>query len=426
MGKRRAKVNFILSSTLKIKILILTQYFPPEIGAPQNRLFGLAKALNKSKVDIKVLTAMPHYPQMVIHEKYQGKSFCYEKIDGIPIWRTKLFVSQNSSIISRLRNYFSFMWNSYFYGKKNIKEKFDFILCESPPLFLGISAYFLAKKLNAKIIFNVSDLWPESAEKLGIINNRFLLTLATKLEEWLYKKSTIITGQTNGIINNIKNRFPNKTTLWIPNGIDEEQFIDIPDYNFRDKNSFDSSDKLFFYGGIIGHAQGLEIILNAANLLRTNTKIHFILMGSGPEKPKLIKLKEKLKLTNVHFFDPIPKKDVLSVIQEMDASIVPLKSLALFLGAIPSKIFENLMLEKPIILGVDGEAKNIFIDETPCGLFYEPGNFKDLYAKIMTFLEEPEVMLQYGRNGKKLVSDKFNRTKISQELLDCINDHINE
>ena len=261
MGKRRAKVNFILSSTLKIKILILTQYFPPEIGAPQNRLFGLAKSLNKSKVDIKVLTAMPHYPQMVIHEKYQGKSFCHEKIDGIPIWRTKLFVSQNSSIISRLRNYFSFMWNSYFYGKKNIKEKFDFILCESPPLFLGISAYFLAKKLNAKIIFNVSDLWPESAEKLGIINNRFLLTLATKLEEWLYKKSTIITGQTNGIINNIKNRFPNKTTLWIPNGIDEEQFIDIPDYNFRDKNSFDSSDKLFFYGGIIGHAQGLEIIL---------------------------------------------------------------------------------------------------------------------------------------------------------------------
>ena len=330
MGKRRAKVNFILSSTLKIKILILTQYFPPEIGAPQNRLFGLAKALNKSKVNVKVLTAMPHYPQMVIHEKYQGKSFYHEKIDGISIWRTKLFVSQNSSIISRLRNYF-FLCGIHISMAKKILKKILILFYVNPlPFFLGISAYFLAKKLNAKIIFNVSDLWPESAEKLGIINNRFLLTLATKLEEWLYKKSTIITGQTNGIINNIKNRFPNKTTLWIPNGIDEEQFIDIPTYNFREKNNFHSSDKLFFYGGIIGHAQGLEIILNAANLLRTNTKIHFILMGSGPEKPKLIKLKEKLKLTNVYFFDPIPKKDVLSVIQEMDASIVPLKSLALF------------------------------------------------------------------------------------------------
>ena len=167
-----------------MRLLILTQYFPPEVGAPQNRLFELAVRLQKMGVDVTILTAMPNYPKMIIHSDYVGKKYCYEEIDQLKVHRSSIFVSTDRSIIKRLLNYFSFVYSSYRIGKKKT-GKFDYIFCESPPLFLGISAYLLAKSKNAKLIFNVSDLWPESAEKLGLVTNKLLLKISTWLEEFL-------------------------------------------------------------------------------------------------------------------------------------------------------------------------------------------------------------------------------------------------
>ena len=163
---------------MKLKLLILSQYFPPEIGAPQNRLFELAIRLQKKGIDVTVLTAMPNYPNMEIQDDYKGLNYHYEEMDNLKVHRSSIYVSKNTSIVSRLRNYFSFVWSS-FKNRKKLESNFDFILCESPPLFLGISAYFISKSKKAKLIFNVSDLWPESAEKLGIVNNKLLLKMAT-------------------------------------------------------------------------------------------------------------------------------------------------------------------------------------------------------------------------------------------------------
>ena len=223
-----------------MKLLILTQYFPPEVGAPQNRLFELALRLQKEGVDITVLTAMPNYPQMEIHEAYAGKKYVKEEMSGMTIHRTSIFVSKEKGIVKRLKNYFSFVKSSYKHGKK--LENFDFILCESPPLFLGYSAMKLSKKLNAKLIFNVSDLWPESAEKLEIVNNKFLLNRAYKLEAKCYRKSVLVTGQTQGIVKSIKTRFPEKDVYWLPNGVDLSYYNpdDVPTGNFRKKMGFKS------------------------------------------------------------------------------------------------------------------------------------------------------------------------------------------
>ena len=141
-----------------MKILILTQYFPPEVGAPQNRLFELAVRLKAAGEEVTVLTAMPNYPWMEIHRDYVGKKSMIEIMDGLTVHRTRIYVSKSKSIIQRLLNYFSFVWLSYWYGRK-MKESFDYILCESPPLFLGISARLLCKVKKARLIFNVSDLW---------------------------------------------------------------------------------------------------------------------------------------------------------------------------------------------------------------------------------------------------------------------------
>lgn len=400
-----------------MKLLIHTQYFPPEVGAPQNRLFELALRLQKLGVEVSVLTAMPNYPQMEIQAEYRGKKYVYEEMEGLKVHRSSIFVSKSKSIVRRLMNYFSFVWSSYWVGKSKLEDHFDFVLCESPPLFLGISSFRLAKNKKAKFIFNVSDLWPESAEKLGLVSNPIFLKMATILEEYLYKKATLISGQTMGIVNNIQKRFPNKKLYWLPNGVDLNYYKpENIQSNWREENGFSKEDKLFLYAGIIGHAQGLEVILKAAELLKNEKNAKFILLGSGPCKADLQLMAKQLKLSNVTFLDAVTKKEMPFVLKAIDIAIVPLKKLDLFKGAIPSKIFENLAMKVPILLGVEGEAKELFIDEAKAGMFFEPENALDLSQKVLEILNKEDRIIELGENGAKYVAQKFNRDTLAQSF----------
>ena len=400
-----------------MKILFLTQYYPPEIGAPQNRLHELAVRLKANDFEVNVLTAMPNYPKMEIFEEYKNGKIKEEVIDGIKVYRSGIYVSKSKGIIARLLNYFSFVWTSFWRGRK--LGHFDYLLVESPPLFLGYSAMALSRKLNAKLIFNVSDLWPESAEKLNIVNNKTLLKFAYNLEAKCYKRATFITGQTQGIVDNIKERFPSKNVYWLPNGVDVT-FYDPTKYfknDFREKYNFKQNDVLFFYGGILGHAQGLKTVLRAAYLIKENSSIQIILQGSGPEKDDLVNLKDELKIDNVHFLPPVPKAEMPNILLEVDVALVPLRKLDLFQGAIPSKIFEALAMEKPLLLGVEGEAKKHFIDNAKAGLFFEPENEIDLADKMIEFSNDKNMIIEMGSNGRKYVSEHFNRNKIAADFI---------
>ncbi|MBK6836453.1 MAG: glycosyltransferase family 4 protein [Bacteroidetes bacterium] len=404
-----------------MKLLILTQYFPPEVGAPQNRLFELAVRLKKAGVDVSVLTAMPNYPQMKIHEAYVGKSTCLKH------WKEFLFIvvqyifPKSKSIVQRLMNYFSFVYSSGRTGVNKIGDV-DIIMCESPPLFLGWSALYLKRKKKAKLIFNVSDLWPESAEKLGVVTNKWMLKLAYNLEEKLYKRSALVSGQTQGICKNINQRFPEVPTYWLPNGVDISYYdpTAVNGNTWREKNNFNPQDVLFLYAGIIGLAQGLEVILHAAQLVKDKPELKFILLGSGPEKEKLQQLKAELQLENVLFVDGVTKKEMPEIVAASDVSVIPLKKMDLFLGAIPSKIFENLAMQKPILLGVDGEAKELFIEQGNCGLYFEPENYKALAEAAIKISTDTNLRKQLGENGRKYVSEKFNRDTIANSFYERI------
>jgi glycosyltransferase involved in cell wall biosynthesis len=400
-----------------MKILILTQYYPPEIGAPQNRLHELAVRLKNKGIQIEVLTALPNYPKMEVFEEYKRNQKREETIEGIEVHRSWIYVSESKSIISRLLNYFSFVWSSYWRGRK--LEPVDYLMVESPPLFLGYSAMALSKKLKAKLIFNVSDLWPESAEKLGLVTNKSLLNLAYKLEKRCYKASTLITGQTQGIVSDIKHRFPEKRVSWLPNGVDISFYNPekIKDNNFREVNGCKKEDVVFFYGGILGYAQGLEIIIEAAKELG-NTNAKFIIQGAGPEKQKLLDLHKKYNLKNVLFLDPVKKPEMPGILKSIDIALVPLKNLDLFKGAIPSKIFEALAMKKPLLLGVDGEARSHFIEKANAGLFYTPEDVESLKEQVLYFLENPDETKKMGERARNYVAKVFDRNKIAEGLYD--------
>ena len=409
--------------TRNLKLLILTQYFPPEVGAPQNRLFELAVRLKRIGVDVSVLTAIPNYPQMKIYDGYEGKDYLYEEIEGIPVHRASIYLPKSKSIIQRLLNYFSFVYSSAKVGKNKIGDV-DVIMCESPPLFLGYSALYLKRKKKAKLIFNVSDLWPESAEKLGVVTNKWVLKLAYNLEAKLYRKSVLVTGQTQGICKSINERFPEVKTYWLPNGVDVSYYNPSSvTSNWRKDNGFQVNDIFFLYAGIIGLAQGLEIILSAAEKVMLRQAQHpefkhikFILLGSGPEKEKLQAIKQEKQLTNVYFFDAVSKAQMPQIVQASDVSVIPLRKLELFLGAIPSKIFENLAMEKAVILAVDGEARELFVNQGKCALYSEPENVEDLVKNVLLLANDASLRKQLGERGRMYVEQSFNRNTIAQNF----------
>ncbi len=399
-----------------MKLLILTQYYPPETGAPQNRLHELALRLKAKGVEVEVLTAMPNYPKMEIFPDYESGKIRKEEIDGITVYRSSIFVKKSASIFLRLLNYFSFVFSSLLSGWLRL-PKYDFIMVESPPLFLGISAWVLCKLKGAKLIFNVSDLWPESAEKLGLVTNRFFLGMATRLEEFLYASSTLVTGQTQGIVADISKRFPNKLVYWLPNGVDLSRYNpDKIQKGWRSKVGLAENDLVFLYAGIIGHAQGLEVILKAADRLKEYPQLKFVLLGDGPEKPALSEMARERSLNNVLFLAPVTKDAMPGIIKDVDASVVPLKKLPLFEGAIPSKIFELLAMKTPIILGVNGEAKQLFIENGKAGLHFNPEDDAHLASVIKEKLENNSDFEVMGNNGRDYVAENFNRDKIAESF----------
>ena len=398
------------------RVLILTQYYPPETGAPQNRLHSLAKFLQAKGFEVEVVTAMPNYPGNQIFEAYKGNFSVRELIDSVKVVRTWIFVGKSRRLRSRLLNYFSFVITSFF--KLLILRKANVIICESPPLFLGITAVVIRRLRKLYLVFNVSDLWPESAEKLGLVKNRFFLNVTYRLEAWIYKNAHMISGQTGGIVDSIRARFPEKMVYWMPNGVDLDFFRSASySEDWRGTLNFSIDDFVLGYAGIMGFAQGLEILIKAAALLRDDDKIKFLFIGDGPEKNKLVKLAQSQGLTNVTFLPNLAKSRVPGIINMCDACIIPLRKLDLFKGAIPSKIFEPLALKKPILLGVDGEARRLFIDEAKAGLFFEPESALALTESIVQLRTHREAGHQFGINGYNYVCDKFDRQVIHDNFL---------
>ena len=398
-----------------MRILFLTQYCPPEVGAPQNRIFEFSKKLKEFGHEVTILTALPNYPRGEIFEEYRGKRIVLEEIDGIKIVRTNIYATKSKSFIKRLINYFSFTFSSVFQGVKYIGNQ-DVIITESPPLFLGWSGYVLSKLKKAKFVFNIADLWPESAVKLGVLSNKVFIKMAIWLEEFCYKKASAITCQTQGIVDDIIDRGFNKTKVHlVTNGVDTELFKkEERDEEFRKSIGINSKFALC-YAGIHGIAQGLEVIITVAEIVKDKEDIQFVFVGDGSEKQDLINMVKEKKLNNVTFLPLQPKANMPKIVASMDAAIIPLKRLQLFEGALPSKMFETLSAEVPIIMAVKGEAERL-INNAQAGIVVEPENPQEIAEAVIKLYNDKELRNTLGKNGRKYVKEHYDRNNITRNL----------
>jgi glycosyltransferase involved in cell wall biosynthesis len=400
-----------------MRIIYLCQHFPPETGAPQIRVYEVSKELIKRGHQVEVLTAFPHHPKGVIPEEYRGMFYLFEEWDGIPVHRTWIYPSPKGSFWKRLASYFSFTFSSFYSLFKS--KPTDVIICNSPPLFLGITGYLGAKLKRAKFVFNVADIWPESAVELGILKNKAFIRMARWLELFLYKKSWKIAAATEGIRDYMieQGKAPQDVFL-LPNGVNTDVFKPLPKNKELLRELGLEGKVVFTYAGTMGYAQGLDSVLQAAALIKDEyPNVHFLFVGDGQEREKLIQLKEELGLDNVTFYGSVPVSKMPDIFSISDYSIVSLRNIDLFKGARPSKIFPAIATGTPVLYCGAGESAQI-LETYHCGRIAPPEQPEGIAAVIRELMQiSEEEYRTMSENGRKLAVEEYSWSRIVDDLL---------
>lgn len=402
-----------------MRIVILTQYYPPEIGAPQNRLSDLAGRLARLGHRVTVLTAMPNYPAGEIAAGYRRRLYAREVVEGVEIHRGWLFATRSRRVVPRLLNYFSFVFSSLAAGAF-VLARADFIVVESPPLFLGISGYLLSRMKRARLVLNVADLWPKAAVDLKVVTNPFLIRLAERLEELLYRKASLVTSQTQGMVDDIRGRMPEKDVRLLTNGADLERF-DPRRFPAEPLEEFGLAGRfVVVYAGIHGPAQALAKVMEAAAHLRSYPEIVFAFFGEGPLKAELQERARAKGLENVKFYPPQPRERMPEILAGCAAGVVPLYDSELMRAALPSKMFEVMAAAVPVLLSApEGEASAI-VRAAEGGVCVSPESPELLAAAVEELYLDRERRLRLGRNARAYVERHYSRQAIAERFMEYL------
>lgn len=385
-----------------MRFLILTQYFPPENGAPQVRLAAFARVLRRLGHEVEVVTAMPNYPKGKVFRAYHGALYRREQWEGITVHRVWLYASMGAGF-RRLLNYASFAVTSLA-GLARARRP-DYLFVESPPLLLSLPAFLAASLWRASIIFNVADLWPDSVRELGIMRDGPALRAAEHLERWTYRRSTFVTAVTEGIRTTLVNDkgVPASKVLLLTNGVDTEMFRPgPPDPDLARELGWEGRCVLL-HAGTLGIAQGLTVALDAMEALRERApEILLAFIGDGSDRRALEAAARARALTNIRFYDARPPEYVARLYRCASAGFASLKDLPLFDGARPSKIFPAMASGKPVVYSGNGEGARL-LRSAAAGIVVAPEDPVGLATAIQALADNPAMAATLGANGRRYV-----------------------
>ena len=397
------------------RLTVLTQYFPPELGAPQARLSELGARLARRGWEVEVLTALPNYPTGRVFEGYPRRKPVVETVAGLRTIRVPLLPAKRG-FLRRLLCYFSFVAAAAWWGPKRGARP-DAIWVESPPLFLGLAAWYLAWRWRCPFVFNVSDLWPESAVRMGLLGDRSpAVWLAERLELSLYRSAAAVTGQSDGIVDSVQRRSPGAKAVVITNGVDPERFG--PSLADDEARRFLGPEPgpLFLYAGLLGHAQGLDQLLDLASALPSEVPGRLVLVGDGPEREALAARIAADGIERVRILPAQPRERIPALLAIADVAIV---SLGMRIpGAVPSKIYEAMASAKPILLVAEGEPARK-IEEGPCGLVVAPGDREGLRDAFERLASDAVLRRRLGEAGRRLAETRYHRDRAA-DVLDAL------
>lgn len=407
-----------------MKILLLHQYFLEKDDPGGSRFNEMTKMWTEQGHEVTVLSGMLNYLTGSIPSKYRGKRFHHEMYNSkLSVWRCFVSQSYNTNFAGRLWGYFSFMFSALWAGVFKVKGKYDVVLVTSPPLFVGFSGYLISRIKRIPLVFEIRDLWPESAIDTGVLTNKFIIKMAYWFEHFIYKRSKLINVLTPAFYNTLRDvkKVPEDKLIMIPNAADfvlSERLLQSFDREAFRKNENLEGKFVITYVGAHGVANHLQQILQAGKLLE-DTNVLFMLIGQGMEKERLKNMASEMNVTNVRFVDPVPKAEVFKYIlaSEMGASV--LKKVDTFKTVYSNKTFDYMSCKTPILMAIDGVSREL-VERARAGVYVEPENIEEYNRIIREYLANPARLTVEGENGYRYAKDNFDREVLAKRYLEGI------
>jgi len=406
-----------------LKILYISQYFPPEMGAPSARVAEVGKHWAEEGHHVTILTGFPNHPTGKLFPEYRDKikkKVHVESVNGCKIVRTWLLTIPNGKPLERILNYTSFFFSALITGLR-LKD-FDVIIATSPQLLVGLSGYLISLVKRKPFILEIRDLWPESLIGSGIGSEESLFIKAIdKLADFLYSKSdhiVVVTEKFKRELIERKKINANKISV-NENGIETDHFCPIDGVENLKKELKLDGKFVVSYIGTHGYAHGLETILETADILKDKDNIHFLMVGEGARKDYLVNLSREKNLKNVTFLDFQSRDMIPKYINISDACTVLLRDANIFRTVIPTKMLEFMACGRPVILGVDGQAREV-MERGKGGVYIPPADSEKL-ANVVTKLKEDEILRKnLGESGRDFILSKYTRKEKAKEYLNIL------
>jgi colanic acid biosynthesis glycosyl transferase WcaI len=390
-----------------VRILILTQYYPPEVGAAQTRLAAFARELGRAGHSVQVVTAHPNYPSGRLQARDAFRLSRRSVIDGIDVHRLWLYPATGTGL-RRLASYLSFAATGLIGGLR--AKRPDVVFTESPPLFLGVAGWAVARRFGAHFVLNVSDLWPDSVRDLGLMQRGPWLDVAERLERWLYRHADGVTAVTDGMRERLIDfkGVPAGRVMFLPNGAEIDRTPPL-----RSPASTSRRPRIL-YLGTLGHAHGLDVVLDAAAIAR---ELDFMLVGDGSEKARLEREAKRRKLVNVHFEPPVPQDQVAARYADAAVGLSTLRPSELMEGVRPAKVIAMMACARPVLFSGSGEGAAL-VRAADAGIVTPPGDATALVTAAREILSDPARAEEMGSNGRRYIAEHLAWPKLVRDWLD--------
>ena len=400
-----------------MRILFLTDNFPPESNAPATRTYEHCMSWVKMGVDVTVITCQPNFPAGKIFDGYSNKLYRTENIEGIKVVRVWSYISANKGFVKRILDYVSYAVMSFIFG---LFIRTDVIIATSPQFFTAVSGRLLSLFKRKPWIMEVRDLWPDSIVAVGSMKSKSkIFRFLKKIESHLYRSAQKIVVVTDSfkeyLIDNHK--IAAEKIGVFKNGVRSNfsKYNNSQNVSILRKRLGLEDKVVVSYIGTHGMAHALDFILRCTQKVEDNN-IHFIFVGDGAEKESLVKYGSTLKKKNFTFLDSVPKNKIIDFISLSNYALVNLKRSNEFKNVIPSKIFENIAMYKPILLGVEGEAKNL-IETYNVGVCYIPEDEKSF---LKALIEAGEILNGDFKSNCDIMLKDFDRSIIAKKMINFI------
>ena len=405
-----------------MKILFLTDNFPPEANAPASRTFAHCKEWVRLGASVTVITCVPNFPQGKVYAGYTNRPYQREEMSGIEVIRVWSYMAANTGFARRILDYVSFAASSLVAGAFVTA---DVIVATSPQFFTTLSGFGLSLGKRVPWVFELRDLWPESIKAVSAVTNDRVLRSLEKLELFLYQRADLIVAVSPAFKRNLVGRgvAPDKIEV-ITNGADLDLFRPRPpDAALRDELGL-AGKFVVGYVGTHGMAHNLEGLVEACDQC-TDPDTRFLLIGDGARKAAVEEVVARKKLHNVILVAPVSKEEIARYWSVIDVALVPLRKDPVFTTVIPSKMFEAAAMGKPILLGVDGQAREL-VEQYSAGLCYEPDNAGDLLAKAVLLRRDRALYQRLSENGRAFAA-AYDRNALAlrmYEQLQALVEHV--